>query len=91
MVGPRNSAHSNTQQANPDIDIPNSKLNDIITPLCVASGYVQLLQRRIRRREALDHDQLLESLAHVERALQSINHQLVALVDQKHCDTPDRE
>lgn len=91
MVEPREGASSISHQPSPDIEISDTTLNDIITPICIASGYVQLLQRRIRRREALDHDQLLESLAYVERALRSIDQQVEALVDPEHRDMPDRE
>lgn len=58
-------------------------VNNIRTPLTVVSGHVQLLQRRIRRGQPLDKDDLLRSLGHIERAAQAIEAQLRDLSDER--------
>lgn len=48
----------------------------IRTPLSVIYGYVQLLQRRLRRGEVLDQADLLRTLGYIDQAARAIEGRL---------------
>ena len=77
MMEPRETNGSNGQGHRSDAEESDRVLqHDLRTPLAVICGHAQLLQRRLRRGDALDRDELLRTLGHVQLAAKAIEARL---------------
>ena len=72
------------------IDIVTSRdLERIANPLTVVHGYTELLQRRIRRGQTIQDEELLRILGLIEAASRSSRAGLAALVARAHARNLD--
>ena len=83
MMEPREKNGSNGQGHRSDEEEFDQVLHhDLRTPLAVICGHVQLLQRRLRRGDGLDHDELLRTLGHIHQAVKAMESRLSELDHQ---------
>lgn len=77
MMEPRETNGSNGQGHRSDAEESDRVLlHDIRTPLAVIYGHVQLLQRCLRRGDALDREEILRTLGHIHQAAKAIEARL---------------
>jgi len=76
---PNKPAHANGHNLHQGRRVTPESLSRISTPLTVAHGYVQLVQRRLRTGTMVDQDDLLRTLDEVDTALQALRAELQVL------------
>lgn len=87
----RDSVRSDWQQAKRRVEVSEQDMDRIWNPLLVASGYLQLLKRRLQRQQTIDHEEMLRSLERIERALKDVQSRVGSLHEEAHRHGPDDE
>ncbi len=81
---PADSSGYPTPPNHPEDDMVKGALSRIASPLTVIRGFSQLWQRRIRRGEDLDREQLFQALATIEQSGRKIGLVLRQLEGHNH-------
>lgn len=85
-MGPKDRRYDNEHEG----AVPDEVIHDLVTPLTVVLGHVQLARRRFRQGEVLDHDAFLHTLWHIEHAARMMDTRLRELREVPSHPTSDR-
>lgn len=86
VMDPSDNTESDRQEQGSGVVVSHTEMHHLWAPLTVLSGHLQLLQRRIRRGQIPDNDDLLQRLGHIQKAVRAIETQLNALRDKADSD-----